>query len=353
MNSVCNWLIADFPSRKQEIALRKYTTKLTCTDETQYDKYLRKIHSLSGAFEPYAPKALYWQTIGFQNEDPVKDVRGGGILSLENIIYFLEYHSQTAQTMMRRRSDRSTRDKNDTVGGYPWAAVGINLTRVIATIIELIQPSGATNSNYSRKTYWNIITESNSFNRLYVQLFILLDYTWEVHRATYMDFPHILTITQKMFIEQLNNSHNILELERGIAYLTSNNVYIEHCDYYTLPEIISDNSNHTCYHNKNNNNSNKMSLPDSPIDSVSSNMMYIDTFGLFTESFINVQNTICNIIDECDISLPTTVHSMKNNSTSSSCNPPRVSLASSAFNTGCQYNTNERLYCSNTSSNYV
>jgi hypothetical protein len=47
---------------------------------------------------------------GFQRENPVSDIRGGGVLCIRQLIYFLEHHSAAAaQTLQKQKEETHSR----------------------------------------------------------------------------------------------------------------------------------------------------------------------------------------------------------------------------------------------------
>jgi hypothetical protein len=47
--------------------------------------------------------AEQWTHFGFQQADPVSDIRGGGVLSVKLLIYFLREHRVCAEGMLLRQ----------------------------------------------------------------------------------------------------------------------------------------------------------------------------------------------------------------------------------------------------------
>lgn len=68
-----------------------------------------------------------WCSFGFQRADPVSDIRGGGVLSIKQLIYFLKVHHNVAEGMLnRQRKHEHSRQSIETIGiskCYPFAAV--------------------------------------------------------------------------------------------------------------------------------------------------------------------------------------------------------------------------------------
>jgi len=139
--------------------------------------------------DSYCKSGPIWKSIGFQREDPVSDFRGGGILAAKNLSFFLQSYSEAARDMISRRRGREAGEN------YPWAAAGINITRILSIIFEVVTPNGLTiNIVHSRKTYWKLLDEIDGFSRLYSCAFCILDSVYGELNASYMDFPRVLEV---------------------------------------------------------------------------------------------------------------------------------------------------------------
>lgn len=69
-----------------------------------------------------------WNRIGFQQSDPASDFRGGGILALDQLINFATKRTAVARRMLNEPATEMSR--------YPWACVGINLTRQVLRVVD-------------------------------------------------------------------------------------------------------------------------------------------------------------------------------------------------------------------------
>eukprot|EP01062_Namystynia_karyoxenos_P030255 TRINITY_DN22616_c0_g1_i1.p1 TRINITY_DN22616_c0_g1~~TRINITY_DN22616_c0_g1_i1.p1 ORF type:complete len:236 (+),score=60.07 TRINITY_DN22616_c0_g1_i1:89-796(+) len=95
-------------------------------DNATHEKLLLRLWSaLSDAPLP-SRKGDHWEEIGFQGVDPATDFRGGGILSLLQLVHLAENHS----AVCRRAIDESkhTPERQETRRWYLFAVTGINLT---------------------------------------------------------------------------------------------------------------------------------------------------------------------------------------------------------------------------------
>lgn len=202
-------------------------------------------HSVSNASPtPYMRTGTWWKySLGFQHTDPISDIRGGGVLALQNLIYFLTNHPRNAFRMIKSRANQSLTD-DYRYPSFPWACAGINLTRVLAIEYEIILPSGkfntGINAQYHKKTTWKFISEPNGFNRMYVCLFLLLDRLWDEMGATYMEFNHVLKAVTDEFRHLLALSKSLTNLENRVHQRVKFvDPDIDSSDYTTLPEAAT------------------------------------------------------------------------------------------------------------------
>ena len=113
----------------------------------------------------YARVSDKWCVFGFQREDPVSDIRGGGVLCVRLLVYFLTQHeSVAAKTLLKQKAEMHSRASIEDMGVskcYPWAAAGINMTRMLAVAFELVGPAGNRNGSIAaaKKNYWGLVDE--------------------------------------------------------------------------------------------------------------------------------------------------------------------------------------------------
>jgi hypothetical protein len=70
-----------------------------------------------------------WVEIGFQGNDPTTDFRGMGILGLTQLYYFSRNRNQAARLILQVFTQEKSRY-------YPFAIIGINITRFLLDLIE-------------------------------------------------------------------------------------------------------------------------------------------------------------------------------------------------------------------------
>jgi hypothetical protein len=171
----------------------KISTKF---DVGVHEHYLKQLHSLCdiGEYEVEGPS---WKKIGFQRGGPTSDVRGGGILCLENLIYFLTTSSAIALDMCQSRSGRGIVEIDGQLVGlaYPWAAASISMTRLVAnelSITDKVRGTPVPLNKMPAASAYHLLLEPNAFNRLYCLVFILFDHEFTQMQGTYLMFPAVL-----------------------------------------------------------------------------------------------------------------------------------------------------------------
>ncbi|KAL4213456.1 ELMO/CED-12 family-domain-containing protein [Rhizopus microsporus] len=69
-----------------------------------------------------------WVEIGFQGNDPATDFRGMGIQGLNDLLFFAEHYPAHARSILEHA--------NDPLQWYPFAIVGINITKFNYQLVE-------------------------------------------------------------------------------------------------------------------------------------------------------------------------------------------------------------------------
>ncbi|OQR96723.1 hypothetical protein THRCLA_07187, partial [Thraustotheca clavata] len=116
-----------------------------------------------------------WLASGFHTKDPLGGFRGGGLLSLECLAYFVHEYKEKAQSMMAR---------NAVPGGsrYPFPVAAINVMRMMIKLLMLDQVPATSSKlilhsesgvdtilqmqvaeRVSRTPFWKVFDEENAF----------------------------------------------------------------------------------------------------------------------------------------------------------------------------------------------
>ncbi|KAF5744266.1 ELMO/CED-12 family protein isoform 1 [Tripterygium wilfordii] len=136
-----------------------------------------------------------WKEMGWQGKDPSTDFRGGGFISLENLLYFARNVPKSFQELLRKQEgDRS-------VWEYPFAVAGVNITFMLIQMLDLeaVKPRTMVGA-----TFLKFLAENESaFDLLYCITFKLMDHQWLSMRASYMDFNAVMKSTRRQLEREL------------------------------------------------------------------------------------------------------------------------------------------------------
>lgn len=131
-------------------------------------------------------KSQRWKDMGWQSDDPGRDFRGAGFMSLECLLYMAQREQRVFRQLMRK--ERGTRSEWE----YPFAAAGVNLTYMISEVLDL-RDSERLPATPAGRAFLPLLSDSDTaFEELFVACYLLLDDTWLEMKASYMDFPLVL-----------------------------------------------------------------------------------------------------------------------------------------------------------------
>jgi hypothetical protein len=134
-----------------------------------------------------------WKAMGWQSNDPGRDFRGGGALSLTLLARFAEARTDEFLNLMHKRNGERSEWE------YPFAAAGVNLTFMLTELFELRGkeihelPSTPAGLGFSRL----LSVEDEALELVFAEAFLELDRVWLLRKATYMDFPPVLTAVRQ------------------------------------------------------------------------------------------------------------------------------------------------------------
>ncbi|XP_061359698.1 uncharacterized protein LOC133303747 isoform X2 [Gastrolobium bilobum] len=136
-----------------------------------------------------------WKDMGWQGKDPSTDFRGGGFISLENLLFFARNFPKSFQDLLRKQEgDRS-------VWEYPFAVAGVNITFMLIQMLDLeaVKPRTLVGA-----TFLKFLAENETaFDLLYCITFKLMDHQWLSMRASYMDFNTVMKSTRRQLEKEL------------------------------------------------------------------------------------------------------------------------------------------------------
>ncbi|RLN90975.1 hypothetical protein BBJ28_00006427 [Nothophytophthora sp. Chile5] len=160
-----------------------------------------------------------WKRSGFHTDNPLGGFRGGGLLALECLVFFMEEYPEKARSMMER---------NAVAGGnrYPFPVASINVMRMMMRLLmldeapdvcsKLVLHSVSTDDDadvasstpavvlklriaerVSRTPFWRVFDDPEAFSKLHSMAFMLLDLHWVHSGATQMGFQPVLDATRR------------------------------------------------------------------------------------------------------------------------------------------------------------
>jgi len=165
-------------------------------EEARDEALLRKLWALGHAAlgeeaPPFERTSQRWTSFGFQRDDPVSDLRGGGVLALRNLVLFLEAQPQFANAILSSR--RPSEGAFDPKGFYPFAAAGVNLTKLLA-------------ADLAPKLR---LDTDDAFDECYAVAFRLLDRIFDKRDASYMQFNDVLRETTQVLATALGGTESL------------------------------------------------------------------------------------------------------------------------------------------------
>jgi len=184
---------------------------------------------------PLEMPSKLWRSIGFQHEDPISDVRGGAELSITNLAYFAESYPATLLGIRRakKRRYREIQRADGIPPSYPIAPAGINITRLLTEIFNILEPMSGTPKWFCQEMlpYYRFLAAEaagrggegeqfctinpttdyfkmgeRAFNELYCFVFQYLDRKWDLEEASYMDFNRILVQVKEDIVALLTSA---------------------------------------------------------------------------------------------------------------------------------------------------
>jgi hypothetical protein len=88
---------------------------------------LWEAHQFGPNFERVSDK---WKEAGWQKPDPIADLKASGVLALRAMSYFGQKYPEKSQSMLHR-------NKANIKTNYPYAVVGVNITLLLAELLNL------------------------------------------------------------------------------------------------------------------------------------------------------------------------------------------------------------------------
>ncbi|KAH1108291.1 hypothetical protein J1N35_012059 [Gossypium stocksii] len=232
----------------QEECLQRLQNRIDIAYDSSIPEHQEALRALwNAAFPEEELRGLIseqWKEMGWQGKDPSTDFRGGGFISLENLLFFATNFPKSFKDLLWKvEGDRS-------VWEYPFAVAGVNITFMLIQMLDLeaVKPrtmvgavflkflSGnarlfkvfvacGTSISFSSHIVFNptlpfisklavkienhdraflpLIENESAFDLLYCITFKLMDHQWLAMRASYMDFNTVMKATRRQLEREL------------------------------------------------------------------------------------------------------------------------------------------------------
>ncbi len=157
-----------------------------------------------------------WTRLGFQNEDPSTDFRGGGLLALEAMLNFAENFPTQYRAMLTPPAQRKAAigralpkvradgvsELDEPSDVLPFALTSINISRMLLTLLSLSRPStlAVRGLGEVETTSYNTRgegVERDPFFELHNAAILAFDRCWLLRAARFSEFEAILALVQR------------------------------------------------------------------------------------------------------------------------------------------------------------
>ncbi|CAL9207328.1 unnamed protein product [Musa hybrid cultivar] len=185
----------------QEECLHKLQCRVDVAYESSKKEHQETLRTLWYAAYPgvklHGLISEQWKEMGWQGKDPSTDFRGGGFISLENLLFFARRYPKSFQDLLRKQ------EGNRALCEYPFAVAGINVTFMLIQMLDL-QVVAAKPRSIVGAIFLNLLSENDwAFDILYCIAFKLMDQQWLAMHASYMDFNTVMKSTRRQLEQEL------------------------------------------------------------------------------------------------------------------------------------------------------
>jgi len=157
--------------------------------------------------KPFERLSVTWKEAGWQGDNPATDLKSSGILALRALVYFGNKCPDISLA-------RIEKNKANVKTNYPYAIVAVNLTLLLADLINLKD-----NKYFSEKAgYWGVFEDPTAFFEIFCMCFHHVDSIWTHRNAVRADFGKIIGETKQIVKQTLaKNPKTLLEFKFAAA----------------------------------------------------------------------------------------------------------------------------------------
>lgn len=183
----------------QEERLHRLQVRLETVFDGCRPSHQEALKALWHAAFPKSPLSglvsIQWKEMGWQGTDPSTDFRGGGFISLENLLFFSKRYPKTFQQLLCKKGGRRA------TWEYPFAVAGVNITFMLIQMLDL--RTGKPRS-WTAFCFLRILAEEEmAFDLLYCVAFKVMDTLWLAMHASYMEFNVVMKATRAQLEHEL------------------------------------------------------------------------------------------------------------------------------------------------------
>jgi hypothetical protein len=176
--------------------------------------------------------------MGFQHDnDPASDIRGGGLLSVECLVYLFETHTAVARRIFAKSPAREA--ARGDYATYPFACAAITLVKRLCEVLLISEPvTGRATRAYedTPTTFWHVAGTRAAFLELFVWTLVTFDELWDECRATYMDFGRVCSLAMQRVVNTLYRlPADVVPFARSLACAADINT----CDDIDVVAMVS------------------------------------------------------------------------------------------------------------------
>ena len=132
---------------------------------------LRQLWAHAFPGEPSQLQSDRWKDMGWQGSNPATDFRGGGLISLENLLFMASHKPQLFAALMHKTEGERAQDTPLEDGGrggeYPFAAAGVNFSHMLIEMLDL-RDATTTPSSAAGLGFLELLkSDVDAFDKLY------------------------------------------------------------------------------------------------------------------------------------------------------------------------------------------
>lgn len=175
---------------------------------------LRQLWSYAFPGEASQLQSDRWKDMGWQGKNPATDFRGGGLMSLQNLLFMASHKPALFEALMHKtrgtRAEDAPLEDGGRGGEYPFAAAGVNCSHMLIEMLSLRDASKTPSSTPGTGFLELLKHDSNAFDEVYCLAFEKLDELWlqtgieSGYKWGYFDFNSVKSRLQQQLSKQLS-----------------------------------------------------------------------------------------------------------------------------------------------------